>query len=219
MSRTNSQKKLHMSLTRLPSATRSEVSVDKKPLAKLTRSEICTIATICCGNFCLGTLYALLAPFFPHEVITFTIFCTNIWQTAVSLLQAEKRGVTPTEYGFIFGIFEFGQFMFAPVAGILIPMLSTKVAVTGGLFLTAVCTMLFASLQWSPPESTFFWLAFMLRFVSAAGAASYFTAVFTLIATDFQDRVSTLFVCTATFCFCIFRLTICACLCHKSNRV
>ena len=70
MTRSNSQRKVHMSLTRLPSAARSDVSVDRKSLPKLTRGEIFTIVTICCGNFCLGTLYAILAPFFPHEVIS-----------------------------------------------------------------------------------------------------------------------------------------------------
>jgi hypothetical protein len=68
MNRTNSQKKVHMSLTRLPSASRSELNLDRKSLPPLTRSQILVIACMCCGNFCLGTLYALLAPFFPHEV-------------------------------------------------------------------------------------------------------------------------------------------------------
>ena len=102
--------------------------------------------------------------------------------------------MTPTQYGLVFGIFEFGQFMFAPVAGMLIPILTTKRTITAGLAITSCCTMIFACLQWSPPGWTYFWLAFVLRFVSAAGAASYFTATFTLIASDFQERISSLFV-------------------------
>lgn len=35
---------------------------------KYTRQEICTIASLALGNLSLGALYAILAPFFPHEV-------------------------------------------------------------------------------------------------------------------------------------------------------
>lgn len=68
---------VHLSLTRLPSGSTSEaVEKEKKkrkghsggPLKSLTRMEILTIASLALGNLCLGTLYALLAPFFPHEV-------------------------------------------------------------------------------------------------------------------------------------------------------
>lgn len=56
-----------------------------------------TIASLSFGNLCLGSMYAVLAPFFPNE--------------------AEKKGVSPTLYGIVFGIFEFGQFIFAPLIG------------------------------------------------------------------------------------------------------
>ena len=67
MTRSNSQRRVHMSLTRMPSGSRSEVSIHAGKTS-LTRPEILSMASICCGNFCLGTLYALLAPFFPYEV-------------------------------------------------------------------------------------------------------------------------------------------------------
>lgn len=40
----------------------------KKESSSLTRKQILTICSLAYGNFCLGTIYALLAPFFPHEV-------------------------------------------------------------------------------------------------------------------------------------------------------
>jgi hypothetical protein len=81
--------KMHISLTRVPSLSLQEikkVSPDSlpKPIVEeieetkshsgifgdhtFTRQEICTISSLALGNLCLGTLYALLAPFFPHEV-------------------------------------------------------------------------------------------------------------------------------------------------------
>lgn len=68
LERKNTQRRVHLSLTRLPSGSRSEVPVTAVS-KKLTREEIFTMASICSGNLCLGTLYALLAPFFPFEVI------------------------------------------------------------------------------------------------------------------------------------------------------
>lgn len=35
----------------------------------LTKRDLLIIFSISYGNFCLGTAYALIAPFFPHEVI------------------------------------------------------------------------------------------------------------------------------------------------------
>lgn len=102
--------------------------------------------------------------------------------------------MSPSLYGLVFGIFELGQFLFAPLAGYLIPHLGTKFSLTIGLFITGWCTVVFGSLQWCPGGMTYFWLAFILRFVSSTGAAAYFTASFTLIATDFSERISSLFV-------------------------
>ena len=44
-------------------------SAGGEKLVKLTQKETLTILSLAYGNFCLGTLYAILAPFFPHEVI------------------------------------------------------------------------------------------------------------------------------------------------------
>ena len=45
-------------------------STGGEKLVKLTQKETLTILSLAYGNFCLGTLYAILAPFFPHEVIS-----------------------------------------------------------------------------------------------------------------------------------------------------
>lgn len=66
---------VHLSLTRAPSLSRSAAGhPDKMP--KLTRNELLSIASVSFGNFCLGTLYALLAPFFPYEV---SLSCPKVY--------------------------------------------------------------------------------------------------------------------------------------------
>lgn len=63
----------------------------------LTRRQIMIIASLCLGNLCIGSMYSILAPFFPKE--------------------AERKSLTPTQYGIVFGILEFGQFIFCPLIG------------------------------------------------------------------------------------------------------
>ena len=73
----------HMNVTRRRSLTRDDIkrlsgtakstSEDKKlnrssSEFKWSRQNISTIVCLALGNLCLGTLFALLAPFFPHEV-------------------------------------------------------------------------------------------------------------------------------------------------------
>lgn len=43
-------------------------------LRNMSREQLFTIITFCFTNFCVGAFYSLLAPFFPQEVITLTIF-------------------------------------------------------------------------------------------------------------------------------------------------
>ena len=146
---------------------------------QLTKKDYLTITSLCLGHFSLGTVYALMAPFFPSE--------------------AEKKGVSATFYGLVFSIFELGQFLFSPLIGSLIPNVGTKFALVIGMFICGWCTTIFGLLQWSPPRWTFFGLSFTLRFVSSIGASAYFCSSFTLIATSFADRISTLFSLTEVF--------------------
>lgn len=158
---------------------RKRESTDSLTPSKLTRQEYLTIACLCLGHFSLGTVYALMAPFFPSE--------------------SERKGVTSTWYGIVFGVFEMGQFVFSPIAGAVIPHVGPKFSLVIGMFICGWCTTVFGLLQWSPPRWTFFGLSFTLRLVSSIGGSAYFCASFTIIATEFADRISTLFSLTEVF--------------------
>ena len=86
----SSKSTVHMNLTRGRSLTRDDIKrlsgtekstsedteLDKSSSGfKWSRQDIFTIACLALGNLCLGTLYALLAPFFPHEVRLFHFLC------------------------------------------------------------------------------------------------------------------------------------------------
>lgn len=162
-----------------PCKRESQQSSESMTPRQLTKKDYLTIISLCLGHFSLGTVYALMAPFFPSE--------------------SEKKGVSATFYGIVFSIFELGQFLFSPLIGSLIPNVGTKFALVIGMFICGWCTTIFGLLQWSPPRWTFFGLSFILRFVSSIGASAYFCSSFTLIATSFADRISTLFSLTEVF--------------------
>ncbi|RWS27908.1 MFS-type transporter-like protein [Leptotrombidium deliense] len=138
------------------------------------------VAVMAYANFCLGALYSLQAPFFPRE--------------------AELKGATTTQYGIIFGIYEFGIVVFSPFVGKMMPRISPQFLVESGLFIAGWCCTLFGALQWSPPGFTFVSLAFLIRAFESIGGACVFTATYTIIAVYFTDRIPQLYA-TAETCF------------------
>ncbi len=66
-------------------------------LTKFNRRQQLTVAVFAVANFCSAICVSLQAPFYPNE--------------------AEKKGVTPSQYGFVFGIFELTVFIVSPFVG------------------------------------------------------------------------------------------------------
>ena len=67
------------------------------------------------------------------------------------MMQAESKGLSVTQYGFVFGSFTFGQLVFAPLTGSLVRIISPKYACVAGMFIIGCSTTAFAFLHWSPP--------------------------------------------------------------------
>ncbi|RWS22760.1 MFS-type transporter SLC18B1-like protein [Leptotrombidium deliense] len=88
---------------------------------KFTKKQWILAICIIYGNICNGAAYSLIAPFFPKE--------------------AEEKGLTPSQYGFVFAIYEIGCFVLCPIFGKMIPHLSPNL------------------LRWSQPGTTFLVLA------------------------------------------------------------
>ena len=63
----------------------------------------------------LGLLISLQPPFYPSE--------------------AEKKGATPAQYGFVFGIANLSLFLFSPVFGKYAPKIGTKLCFNFGAVL------------------------------------------------------------------------------------
>ncbi|XP_067138893.1 MFS-type transporter SLC18B1-like [Centruroides vittatus] len=122
------------------------------------------------GNFAIGCTFSIQSPFFPRE--------------------AEKKGASSTEYGFVFGVYQLTFFILAPIYGKLMGHISPNFMLLSGLFLVGGAILLFGFLQDSPHGLPFLILAYVLRIVEGTGSAAYQVSSFSIIAREFRDSVA-----------------------------
>ncbi|CAG9771956.1 unnamed protein product [Ceutorhynchus assimilis] len=150
-----------------------------KGLNKLKKRQALTLLVIGIADFCSGMVCSLQAPFFPEL--------------------AERKGCTATEYGLVFGIFEFVVFIVSPLYGQHLNKIGPKVTFNGGIYTTGICAILFGFLDKVEGRYPFIILSFVIRIVEAMGNAAFLTASFAIIAKEFPDKVATTFASLETF--------------------
>ena len=101
----------------------------------------------------MGLLISLQPPFFPSE--------------------AEKKGATAAEYGFVFGIANLSLFIFSPIFGKYGTKIGPKICFNAGAVLQGVSGFLFAFLPYFDSTGAFIGSAYVLRFLEGLG--KYFT--------------------------------------------
>ncbi|XP_026686003.1 MFS-type transporter SLC18B1-like [Diaphorina citri] len=143
-------------------------------LNAFTKRQWLTLIVFSIADFCNAICVSLQAPFYPHE--------------------AEKKGATPTEYGFVFGVFELVVFLISPFYGQHLNKIGPKYLFNGGIFTTGICAILFGCLDMVEGHYPFIILSFVIRIVEAMGNAAFLTASFAIIAMEFPDNVATTFV-------------------------
>ncbi|XP_037082981.1 MFS-type transporter SLC18B1-like [Pollicipes pollicipes] len=155
--------------------TRSRTMADKG----FSRQQWVTLFIFSLADFCSAVCVSLQAPFYPHE--------------------AEKKGATATQYGFVFGIFELTVFLVSPLYGKYLNRIGPKFVFNAGIFTTASCSILFGFLDKVYDTELFIGLSFAIRIVEAMGNAGFLTASFAIIAKEFPDNVATTFASLETF--------------------
>lgn len=148
-------------------------------IGNFTRRQWLTLIVFSIADFCNAICVSLQAPFYPHE--------------------AEKKGATPSEYGFVFGIFELIVFLISPFYGQHLNRIGPKILFNGGIFTTGLCAILFGCLDMVDGHYPFIFLSFVIRIVEAMGNAAFLTASFAIIAMEFPDNVATTFASLETF--------------------
>ncbi|XP_076030715.1 MFS-type transporter SLC18B1-like [Oratosquilla oratoria] len=131
-------------------------------------------------DFCNAICVSLQAPFYPAE--------------------AEAKGATATEYGFVFGVFELTVFLVSPIYGRYLSRVGAKFMFNAGIFTTSTTCILFGFLDRIDDTRAFIGLSFAVRIVEAMGNAAFLTASFSLIAMEFPDNVGATFASLET-CF------------------
>ncbi|XP_043211164.1 MFS-type transporter SLC18B1-like [Amphibalanus amphitrite] len=144
-----------------------------------SRQQWVTLFVFSLADFCSAVCVSLQAPFYPHE--------------------AEKKGATATQYGFVFGVFELTVFIVSPIYGKYLNKLGPKFVFNAGIFTTASCSILFGFLDKVEDTRLFIGLSFAIRIVEAMGNAGFLTASFSIIAKEFPDNVATTFASLETF--------------------
>lgn len=144
-----------------------------------SRQQWVTLFVFSLADFCSAVCVSLQAPFYP--------------------LEAEKKGATATQYGFVFGVFELTVFIVSPIYGKYLNKLGPKFVFNAGIFTTASCSILFGFLDKVEDTNLFIGLSFAIRIVEAMGNAGFLTASFAIIAKEFPDNVATTFASLETF--------------------
>ncbi|XP_018587230.1 MFS-type transporter SLC18B1 isoform X3 [Scleropages formosus] len=122
------------------------------PSQRMSRHQVLTLISMASVNFCSMICYSILGPFFPNE--------------------AEKKGVSQTVIGLIFGCYALCNLVASLILGKYIVQIGPKFMLTSGLFVSSVCTILFGS-------------------IDAIGFSAAMTSSFAVIAKVFPSNIAT----------------------------
>lgn len=149
-------------------------------MGKYTRRQVAILITFAIADFCSAVCVSLQAPFYPAE--------------------AERKGASATQYGFVFGVFELTVFLASPFYGRFLSSIGPSFLFSAGIFTTGSTCILFGLLDKVFPTEAFIGLSFAIRIVEALGNAAFLTASFSLIAREFPSSVGATFAALET-CF------------------
>eukprot|EP00095_Tigriopus_kingsejongensis_P008420 maker-scaffold1403_size43014-snap-gene-0.10 protein:Tk08420 transcript:maker-scaffold1403_size43014-snap-gene-0.10-mRNA-1 annotation:"chromaffin granule amine transporter" len=127
----------------------------------------------------LGLLISLQPPFYPSE--------------------ASKKGATPAQYGFVFGIANLSLFIFSPIFGKYGSRYGAKLCFTTGSILQGVSGFLFAFLALIQDCTTFIALSYVLRFIEGLGTAMAWSSAIGILMKIFPNKVAGVMSWTQTF--------------------
>ncbi|BES95382.1 solute carrier family 18, subfamily B, member 1 [Nesidiocoris tenuis] len=162
-----------------PIRPREVLKVKEKRPKKLTKKQWLTLCAIGSVHFSGAICISLQAPFYPKE--------------------AELKGATATEYGLVFGSFEFIAFLSSPILGKYINIVGAKTMLSLGMVLAAISAICFGLLDYVEDHVTFITLSFALRMTESLGATAALVSAFSITAAVFPKSVATTFATLEAF--------------------
>lgn len=120
-------------------------------------------------NMCNALQYSLIAPFYPKE--------------------AEKHGITASQFGFVFGVYDLGLFISSLIFGTYLNIIDPTVLYFTGAITTGLACAAFGFLNQTNNKYIFLSLSYMLRILLGLGTSATFVASFTVIVQEFPVSV------------------------------
>ena len=80
--------------------------------------------------------------------------------------EAERKGATPSQYGFVYGTLSLAAFIFAPIIGRYGGKVGSKVLFNIGAFTQGLVGILFGFLDFVETTTSFLCLSYTFRFVT-----------------------------------------------------
>ena len=145
-----------------------------------SRRQWSVLFVLAIASFTSAACQSILAPFYPRV--------------------AEFKGVTPSQYGFVFGIHRLIMCLFSPFYGKYMNKIGPKFMFNVGLFTTGATSVLFGYLDDTATTADFLSLSFAVRIVGAILGAGFTTARNSITASEFPNSVGTIFA-TMETCF------------------
>ena len=160
---------------------------------ELSRNRIILIATVSA----IGKILSRKVQFFTISRFS---FAANIgWGLLISLQppfypqEAEKRGATPSQYGFVFGIASFAAFIFSPIFGKYGAQMGVNLVYNSGAFIQAFCGIAFGLLIYLDSLTAFLSLSYFLRFLDGVADAASNCCGTSLLIKLFPDKAMSIF--------------------------
>ncbi|XP_044531377.1 MFS-type transporter SLC18B1 [Gracilinanus agilis] len=138
---------------------------------RLSREQISILISAASINLGSMMCYSILGPFFPNE--------------------AEKKDVSNTVIGMIFGCFALFNLLSSLLFGKYLVQIGAKFMFVAGMFVSGGATVLFGMLDRAPDGPIFITMCFLVRVVDAISFAAAITASFSLLAKAFPNNVAT----------------------------
>uniref|UniRef100_A0A7N4V570 Solute carrier family 18 member B1 n=1 Tax=Sarcophilus harrisii TaxID=9305 RepID=A0A7N4V570_SARHA len=145
--------------------------VVRRESTRLSREQLCTLISAASINLGSMMCYSILGPFFPNE--------------------AEKKNVSNTVIGMIFGCFALFDLLSCLLFGKYLVHIGAKFMFVAGMFVSGGATILFGMLDQAPDGPVFITLCFLVRVVDAISFAAAITASFSILAKAFPNNVAT----------------------------
>ncbi|CAL4156364.1 unnamed protein product, partial [Meganyctiphanes norvegica] len=142
-------------------------------MSKYSSRQWLTFSMLALGNVFSACASSLMAPFFPSE--------------------AESKGVSPSIYGFIFGIYMLVMCLASPFFGKFITKIGLKTMYNVGTFTSALACISFAFISYINNTNIFIGISFMIRIIAAMGHTAFTCTSFTITAMEFSDNVGSVF--------------------------